>query len=54
MLKVFMDSFEDAINSPIADIKGKEGYYTLDGIRLTGKPTQKGIYIVNGRRVVVK
>ena len=54
MLKVFMDTFEDAINSPIADIKSKEGYYTLDGIRLTGKPTQKGIYIVNGRKVVVK
>ena len=29
-------------------------WYTLDGRRLNGKPTQKGIYIVNGRKIVVK
>ena len=27
-------------------------WYTLDGRRLSGKPTQKGIYIVNGKKVV--
>lgn len=31
-----------------------ETYYSLDGRRLSGKPTQRGIYINNGRKVVVK
>ena len=29
-------------------------WYTLDGRKLDGKPTQKGLYIVNGRKVVIK
>ncbi|MBR6276397.1 MAG: InlB B-repeat-containing protein [Prevotella sp.] len=29
-------------------------YYTLDGRKLDGKPTKKGMYIVNGKKVVVK
>ncbi|MBQ6751500.1 MAG: hypothetical protein IJR02_12150 [Bacteroidaceae bacterium] len=29
-------------------------WYTLDGRRLDGKPTAKGIYINNGRKVVIK
>ena len=29
-------------------------YYTLDGRALDGVPTKKGIYIVNGRSVVMK
>ncbi len=29
-------------------------WYTLDGQLLNGQPTQKGVYIVNGRKVVVK
>ena len=28
--------------------------YDLNGRRLTGKPSQPGIYIQNGRKVVVK
>ena len=30
------------------------GWYTLDGLRLSGKPTTKGIYISNGNKVVIK
>jgi len=30
------------------------GYYTLDGRRLSGKPTTKGLYINNGIKVVIK
>lgn len=30
------------------------GWYTLDGRKLTGKPTTKGIYINNGRKMVIK
>lgn len=29
-------------------------WYSLDGRRLSGKPTQKGFYVVNGRKVVIK
>ena len=29
----------------------KKGWYTLDGRRLNGKPTEKGIYIVDGKKV---
>ena len=31
-----------------------DAWYTLDGRRLTGKPTHKGIYINNGKKVVIK
>lgn len=31
-----------------------EGWYTLDGVRLDGKPSAKGIYINNGKKVVIK
>ena len=31
-----------------------EAWYTLDGVRLSGKPTQKGLYINNGRKIVIK
>ena len=29
-------------------------WYTINGRRLHGKPTQRGIYINNGRKVVIK
>jgi hypothetical protein len=29
-------------------------WYDLNGRRLFGKPTAKGLYIVNGRKVVIK
>lgn len=38
------------LNHQIAD---KEGYYTLQGIRVN-KPTTAGIYIHNGKKIVVK
>ena len=28
--------------------------YTLDGRRLQGQPTQKGVYVVNGKKVIIK
>ena len=31
-----------------------QGWYTLDGRKLNGKPTKKGLYIHNGRKVVIK
>ncbi len=29
-------------------------WYTLDGRRLSGKPTEKGVYISNGKKIVIK
>ena len=34
--------------------RGKEAWYTLDGRRLNGKPSQRGIYIGNGKKIVIK
>ena len=31
-----------------------EAWYTLDGVRLSGKPSTKGIYINNGKKIVIK
>ena len=31
-----------------------DSYYTIDGVKLNDKPSKKGIYIVNGRKVVIK
>ena len=31
-----------------------EGWYTLNGVKLQAAPTQKGIYINNGKKIVVK
>ena len=48
---------ETAIKSLSADAKDfSDGgaWYTLDGRRLSGKPTKSGIYVNNGRKVVIK
>ena len=29
-------------------------WYSLDGRKLSGKPTKKGLYIRNGKKIVVK
>ena len=31
-----------------------EAWYTLDGVRLSGKPTKSGLYIKNGKKFVIK
>lgn len=33
---------------------GNETWYTINGVRLNSRPTTKGVYIVNGKKVVVK
>ena len=35
-----------------ADHSG-DSYYDLQGRRINGKPTQRGVYIKNGKKVVV-
>lgn len=45
-----------SINSIIPNLSpnGEGSIYTLDGRKLLDVPTQKGVYIVNGRKIVVK
>ena len=31
-----------------------DAWFTLDGRQLSGKPTAKGLYIVNGKKVIIK
>lgn len=38
----------------LATLSGDDAWYTLSGMKLEGKPTEKGIYIVNGKKVAVK
>jgi hypothetical protein len=33
---------------------GAEQWWSIDGRKLNGKPSQKGVYIRNGKKVVVK
>ena len=51
-LKEFNDG-ATAISSAISK-EGKEVWYTLDGRKLEGKPSHKGLYIMNQKKVVVK
>ena len=52
------DGSTTAIRSVDADnLKGKmnaEGWYTLNGVKLQNAPTQKGVYIKDGKKVVIK
>lgn len=56
-VNLFFEGSEDetitGIHAIINQIVDKEGYYTLQGIRLD-KPTRAGIYIHNGKKVIVK
>ena len=44
----------EAINSVIANPQNANVWYRLDGLRLNQKPTTKGVYINNGRKIMQK
>ncbi|MBR6190450.1 MAG: InlB B-repeat-containing protein [Prevotella sp.] len=57
----FVLDFGDGEVTGISEIRNEElemrngsAWYTLDGRRLNGKPTVRGLYINNGRKVVIK
>ena len=57
-VKAFVLNFDDGqvtgiISIPNPSLNGGE-WYDLSGRKLSGKPTQKGVYINNGRSVVIK
>lgn len=41
-------------NGRIEEWKYDGVWYTVDGVKLNGKPTHKGLYIMNGKKVFVK
>ena len=44
-----------AISAPATEeADGKEGWYTLGGQRLSSRPVKKGIYVRQGRKVVIR
>lgn len=54
---IYLDWFGDTtgihgVTAPSQVISGKT-YYTLDGRKVTS-PTQKGIYIINGKKIIIK
>ena len=40
--------------STVGNISETDGWYSLDGRKLDGKPTKEGLYINNGKKVVIK
>ena len=50
------DGSTTAINAITAEKVNavKEGWYTLNGVKLNAAPVEKGIYINNGKKVVIK
>lgn len=54
---IYLDWFGDTtgihdMTAPSQVTSGKT-YYTLDGRKVTS-PTQKGIYIINGKKIIIK
>lgn len=51
-------SFDDiptGIDTPQMAVEPSDGaYYTLQGVRVNGRPTRPGIYINNGKKVIVR
>jgi hypothetical protein len=51
---VFSDETTEIRNTDDTNRTDADCWYTLDGRKLQGKPTQRGIYINNGKKVVIK
>lgn len=54
MVKVGRDLATEIAEALHAQPRQATGAYTIDGRRLNGLPTQRGLYIINGKKVVVK
>ena len=45
---------EELKNGRIEKLKSAGAWYTVNGMKISGKPTKRGLYIVNGQKVVIK
>ena len=58
--RIFVEDFENGatvikeLNLATGEAYAVNGWYTLNGVKLQGAPTEKGIYINNGKKVVLK
>lgn len=52
-LSIKLNAAETGITAPSRQSTDSSIWYTLEGMRLAQKPTQAGIYIHNGRKVVI-
>lgn len=43
-----------SLSTDSKDSEGNADWFTLDGRRLNGQPTAKGLYINKGKKVVIK
>ena len=50
------DESTQGVTTPLSNRRGTggEAWYALDGRRLMGKPAASGLYIHNGRKVIIK
>ena len=51
---IFDDGYVDAIDLLPADQESQTGIYDLQGRKMEGKNLRKGLYIVNGKKTMVK
>ena len=51
---IVMDNGTTAITAVNDGETGNDDWYSLQGVRLSGRPTQKGVYIHQGKRIFVK
>lgn len=58
LARAFRMSFDDNVTGIVTVLSDEpttsSGIYTLDGRRLQGQPTGKGMYIVNGKKTIIK
>ena len=59
--RIFVEDLDENGATAIKEINAQtmreiaaEGWYTIDGIKLQSMPTEKGVYINNGKKVVIK
>ncbi len=53
-LKLFLHGSNNILEVSAEQKGRKDAWYSLDGIRLSEKPTQRGLYINNGKKVLIK
>ena len=53
-IRIVFDDETSISLTPNPSPQGEGSWYSIDGRKMEGKPTQKGLYINNGRKVMVK
>lgn len=59
-LRIVIEEFDgtqtviEAVEAEGAENAAAEGWYTISGVKLNAQPTEKGIYIFNGKKVAIQ